>query len=208
MKEIFLTALRQASTPPAGFRQAAQELSQLLASEAARLVPTQTIQVQTPIGSASGARLSHRVVLTTILRAGLAMLPAFEELFPAAPIGFFGMRRDEKTAIPRLYYQNLPKIHPSDWVFLLDPMLATGGSSSMALKRLEEAGASLNQTALVSIVAAQPGVDLIRRRFPTLHLITAAIDPSLNDRKFIVPGLGDFGDRYFDTEDSIVEKML
>ncbi|MBF8263834.1 MAG: upp [Parachlamydiales bacterium] len=199
MKEIFLTTLRQSATPPTAFRQAAGELSRLLAAEASRLIPTQTIQIQTPLSKATGARLSHRVILTTILRSGLAMLPSFQELFPAAPIGFFGMRRDEKTAIPRLYYQNLPKITRDDWVFLLDPMLATGGSSFLALEILADAGASPSQCVLVSIVAAQPGVDVIRKKFPALKLVMGAIDPSLNDRKFIVPGLGDFGDRYFDT---------
>jgi uracil phosphoribosyltransferase len=206
MKEIFLTILRQASTSPSQFRQAAHRLSHLLAAEASSQLPLQGVKVQTPLSSSPGSVLSHRVVLVPILRAGLALLPAFEELFPAAPIGFFGIRRDEKTAAPHLYYQNLPQISENDWVFLLDPMLATGGSASLALKKLEEAGAQLSQTTLVSVVAAQEGVDLIRKRFPDTGLITVAIDPALNAHKFIVPGLGDFGDRYFDTEQSVVEK--
>jgi uracil phosphoribosyltransferase len=127
------------------------------------------------------------------------MLPAFIELFPSAPIGFFGIRRDEKTAKPHLYYENLPKISFHDWVFLIDPMLATGGSATLALAKLKESGASLSQTMLISIVAARQGADQIRKNFPEVILITAAIDPALNDRKFIVPGLGDFGDRYFGT---------
>jgi uracil phosphoribosyltransferase len=208
MKEIFLTLLRQASTQPREFRQAATGLSRLLAAEAARRIPTQRWPIETPLGATDGSRIAHRVVLVIILRAGLAMLDAFEELFPAAPIGFFGMRRDEKTASPMLYYQNLPKLSPKDWVILLDPMLATGGSSSLAIQKLEKAGASLHQTQLVSIVAAQEGFDLIRKRYPAVELISAAVDPKLNDRKFIVPGLGDFGDRYFDTEHGIVENRV
>lgn len=146
-----------------------------------------------------GSTMPNRVILTTILRSGLAMLPAFVELFPSAPVGFFGIRRDEKTAEPHLYYENLPKISSLDWVFLIDPMLATGGSATLALTKLKESGAHFNQTMLISIVAAQQGADKIRKIFPAITLITAAIDPSLNDRKYIVPGLGDFGDRYFGT---------
>ncbi len=194
MKENFLTILRQASTPPSLFRQASHSLARLLAAEAAQRLPLQSVKVQTPLTTAQGSVLTHRVILVPILRAGLALLPAFAEVFWGAPIGFFGMRRDEKTAIPSLYYVNLPKITSKDWVFLLDPMLATGGSSALALERLKQAGASLKQTTLVSVIAAQEGVDLIRKQYPQIGLIAGAIDPALNDRKFIVPGLGDFGD--------------
>ena len=200
MKENFLTTLRQVSTTPLLFRQASQSLARLLAAEAAQSLPLHSVKIQTPLGPTSGSHLSERVILVPILRAGLALLGSFEELFADAAIGFFGMRRDEKTAIPRLYYENLPKITSHDWIFLLDPMLATGGSSSLALQLLEKAGASLNRTILVSVIAAQEGVDLIRKQFPQTRLITGAIDPALNDHKFIVPGLGDFGDRYFDTQ--------
>lgn len=199
MKDFFLTSLRQSSTTTVAFRESALALSRILAAEASTYIPQQTIKVQTPVGEASGSTIKQRIVLATILRAGLAMLPAFIELFPAAPIGFFGIRRDEKTANPHLYYQNLPKISANDWVLLVDPMLATGGSSTVALNKLEEAGATLSQILHVSIISAQQGVDAIRKRFPKVTLITAAIDPALNNHKFIVPGLGDFGDRYFGT---------
>lgn len=199
MKEVYLTTLRQSATPAAAFRSAANALSRLLAAEAACLIPTQSVQVQTPLATTLGTRWTHRVVLAAILRSGLAMLTPFQELFPNAPIGFFGVRRDEKTAAPRLYYQNLPKITREDWIFLIDPMLATGGSASTALKILAGAGGSLAQTALISIIAARPGVDAIQQKFPGVRILAGATDPGLNDRKFIVPGLGDFGDRYFDT---------
>ena len=199
MKDIFLTSLRQASTPMTQFREAAQSLSRILAVEASTLIPAHAIKVQTPIGESAGTMINHRIVLATILRAGLAMLPAFREFFPAAPIGFFGIRRDEKTAEPHLYYQNLPKMTPNDWVLLVDPMLATGGSATVALSKLEESGVNLKQTLLISIISSQRGVDAIRKRFTKVTIITAAIDPALNNHKFIVPGLGDFGDRYFGT---------
>ncbi len=199
MKDFFLTSLRRSSTTIQPFREAAHALSRILATEASAHIPLQAIKVQTPLGEASGTIIKQRIVLATILRAGLAMLPAFEELFPSAPVGFFGIRRDEKTAEPHLYYQNLPEITPHDWVLLVDPMLATGGSATVALSKLEESGAALSQTLLISIVSAQPGVDAIRKRFPKVTLITGATDPSLNNRKFIMPGLGDFGDRYFGT---------
>jgi len=199
MKDFFLTSLRQASTPTPIFRDSALKLSRILAAEASAHIPLQAIKVSTPCGEASGMAINHRIVLTTILRAGLAMLPAFQELFPAAPIGFFGIRRDEKTALPHMYYQNLPEISRHDWILLIDPMLATGGSAITALNKLEEWGANLSRTLVVSIISAQPGVDALRKRFPEVGLITAATDPGLNDRKFIVPGLGDFGDRFFGT---------
>ena len=154
MRDFFLTSLRQASTTTMQFREAAQALSRILAVEASTHIPLQSIKVQTPLGEAVGTTINHRIVLTTILRAGLAMLPAFQELFPTAPIGFFGIRRDEKTAEPHLYYQNLPKMTSHDWVLLVDPMLATGGSCTIALSKLEESGVNLKQTLLVSIISA------------------------------------------------------
>lgn len=199
MKQLFLTALRDNETTTAEFRHAAHQLSLLLAAEAANLIPLASRSVHTPLGTSPGAILASRVVLVAILRAGLVLLPSFQKLFEDAPIGFFGVRRDEKTADPHLYYENLPTFSERDWIILLDPMLATGGTSCLALNRLRKAGASPSQTILVSIVAAQEGIEIVKKEFPSLNLITAAIDPALNTKKFIVPGLGDFGDRYFDT---------
>jgi uracil phosphoribosyltransferase len=199
MKDYFLTTLRQASTSTQPFRDAAHALSRILAAEAAANIPLEAIQIKTPVGDSFGSRLPNGIILATILRAGLAMLPAFEELFPASPVGFFGIRRDEKTAVPHLYYQNLPKITSQDWILLVDPMLATGGSAMTALSKLEESCATMTQTILVSIIASTPGVEAIRKHFPKVKIISGATDPGLNDRKFIVPGLGDFGDRYFGT---------
>ena len=199
MKEHFLTLLRDRGTAMAPFREAARELARLLAAEASLFLPLQTTHIDTPLAPAAGKRLSQPAVLIPILRAGLALLPAFQELLPEAPIGFFGMRRDEKTALPRLYYENLPPLSPNGWVLLLDPMLATGGSANLAFDRLKSLGQDLAKAILISIIAAPEGVRALKTRHPEVRLITGAVDMKLDAKKFIVPGLGDFGDRFFGT---------
>ncbi len=186
MKEIFLTRLRDRKTAIHQFRSAAQGLIGLLLDEAADLI--------SPLKPSA-----ERIVLVPILRAGLAFLDPALKMFPSAPVGILGMRRDERTAIPHLYYQNLPALTQNDWIFILDPMLATGGSSRLALELVQKAGASLSKTVLISIIAAREGTEAIRRHFPETRQVFGAIDPDLDGRKFIVPGLGDFGDRYFGT---------
>jgi uracil phosphoribosyltransferase len=181
MKEHYLEILRKNSSSLLEFRTAAHGLAKLLFADAS-------------------TRLAHRrVIVVPILRAGLAFLNAALEFFPNAPVGFFGIRRDEKTALPHLYYENLPKISPQDWILLLDPMLATGGSALLALEKLKAAGAVLDQTMLISAISSMPGVDALERRFPQVGHFSAALDLSLNAKKMIVPGLGDFGDRFFGT---------
>ena len=200
MKDYFLTILRDEQSKAEQFRKAADSLAQLLAAEAAQKVPLSPVQVKTPLGIlTSGNKLTHRVVLIPILRAGLALLPAFQKLFPSAPIGFFGIRRDEETTLPHLYYQNLPQLFPNDWIFLLDPMLATAGSACLALQKIHESHGHESQTTLVSVLAVEEGVKKLHTQFPQTTLITAGIDPTLNGKKYIVPGIGDFGDRYFGT---------
>jgi uracil phosphoribosyltransferase len=151
--------------------------------------------VKTPVGQAEGASISHRVVLVPILRAGLALLPAFLKYFPQAPIGFIGIRREEGTAKPQLYYENIPALKSTDLVFILDPMIATAGSALLAIDHLVKKGAT--QLALVGMLGSREGLEKIESAYPDLTVIVAAEDPELNSRKFIVPGLGDFGDRYF-----------
>ena len=199
MKPFLLTLLRDAQTTSLDFREATHQLAMLLAAEAGNLIPLSSKPVHTPLASSPGAILSARIVLIVILRAGLALLPSFQKLFPDAPIGFFGIRRDEKTAAPHLYYENLPTLSETDWILLLDPMLATGGTACLSLEHLRKAGASPAQTILVSVIAAEEGIKSVNSQFPAVSIVTAGIDPSLNAKKFIVPGLGDFGDRYFDT---------
>jgi uracil phosphoribosyltransferase len=195
MRESLLTLLRDEKTPVEAFRQASNQLSSLLAAEASALVTEDPKMVKTPVGQAEGASVSHRVVLVPILRAGLAMLPAFLEYFHNAPIGFIGIRREEATAKTQLYYENIPALKPTDLVLILDPMIATAGSALLAIEHLIKKGAS--NLALIGMLGSREGLEKIESEHPDLTLIVAAEDPELNDRKFIVPGLGDFGDRYF-----------
>ncbi len=198
MQNILLTQLRSKDTPLQQFRLAALELSDLLAAQASHHIHSKNTLVETSLGQAPGALLQGRVILIPILRSGLALLPAFLKLFPYAPIGFFGIRRDEATAKPHLYYENIPVLQPTDHLFLLDPMIATAGSSLLALNQLST-HVPPSQITLVGIIGATPGIQHLKKRFPEVRLILAAEDPELNTQAFIVPGLGDFGDRFFGT---------
>ncbi len=154
-------------------------------------------KIHTPLAQTDGAFFENKVILVPILRAGLALLPPFVALFPQASIGFIGIRRDEKDASPHLYYENIPDIPSNAAVFLLDPMLATGGTANLALDHLARLGAEPAHTLLTTFLASQIGIGALRERHPRVRIISAAIDPELDSKKFIVPGLGDFGDRYF-----------
>ena len=142
-------------------------------------------------------RVAARVVAVPVLRAGLGMLEAFLDLVPSAEVGYFGLERDETTAVARRYYEKVPADLASAVVFLLDPMLATGGSAAMAVEGLEGMGA--RRVRLVSIVAAPEGVERLQRAAPAVEIYTAAVDRQLDERKYILPGLGDFGDRLYGT---------
>ena len=199
MKDHYLTQLRDANLSMVKFRENAQKLIQLLAAEAARFLPLKPTRVQTPFSETAGQTLPKAPILIAILRSGLAMLPPFLKLFPDAPIGFFGMRRDEKTLQPHLYYENLPLLHPDDNVFLLDPIVATGGSSALALQKICAAGVRPEKIVFASILASKQGASLLDQRFPQVRRCCAAVDERLNPQGYIVPGLGDFGDRFFGT---------
>lgn len=199
MKEHFLTLLRDTKTDITHFRGAASNLAALMCQEISADLQLDTCRVQTPLGNATGFCLRRKVILVPILRAGIAFLPSFLQLFCEAVVGFLGIRRDETTARPHLYYENLPLIGINDLVFLLDPMLATGGTANLALQQLKEKGATPGLTILASFIAAKPGLEVIRQHHPLVKVYTAAVDDELNNKKFIVPGLGDFGDRYFGT---------
>jgi uracil phosphoribosyltransferase len=191
-----LTRLRDASTEPAQFRALARQLTLLLAVEATRDLPVREHTVQTPLETTQGHSLAQPIVAVPILRAGLGMLEAITELFTEVRVGYIGLERDEATAIARAYYCKLPPIGTSR-VLLLDPMLATGGSAAQAVEVLLKAGAQ--DIVHVCVVAAPEGVRLLNERFPQVRIVAASIDRGLNDRKFILPGLGDFGDRLYGT---------
>ena len=195
--EDTLARLRDRETPCDEFRRLARRVSLLLAVEATRDLDTAEHTVETPLEAAAVRRLAARVVAVPVLRAGLGMLDAFLELVPSAQVGYFGLERNEQTAVARRYYEKVPKDLGGAVVFLLDPMLATGGSAVMAVEGLVGLGA--RQVRLLSIVAAPEGVRHMEQHVPDAIVYTAALDRELNAKKYILPGLGDFGDRLFGT---------
>jgi uracil phosphoribosyltransferase len=193
LADDMLAALRDRRTPPDGFRRLARRLSLLLAAEATRDLPTAEAEIETPLEAARVRRLAGRIVAVPVLRAGLGMLEAFLDLVPSAEVGYYGLERDEQTAAARRYYERLPRNLEQARVFLLDPMLATGGSAAQAIADLEVRGA--RRVRLLSIVAAPEGVARLEQAAPATEIYAAALDRQLDDRKYILPGLGDFGDR-------------
>lgn len=199
MKDILITTLRNRATTRAEFRHAANRLASLLAHETAALLPHKPIDIMTPIAPFTGTALKNRVVLVPILRSGLALIPAFIDCFADAPIGCVGLKRDEKTAEPHQYYLNMPPIGEHDYVIILDPMIATGGSGSAAIKILKDRGVREDHIIFVAVIASQAGVDQLKKSFPAMTVTVATVDKELTPNHFITPGLGDFGDRYFGT---------
>ena len=195
--ENVLASLRDRHTPCDVFRQLAHRVSLLLVAEATRDLALAETTVETPLETARVKRLAARVVAVPVLRAGLGMLDALLELVPQAQVGYFGLERNEETAVARRYYEKVPKNLATATVFLLDPMLATGGSAAMAVDGLRGLGAT--SVRLLSIVAAPEGVRHLESMIPDVQVYTAALDRALNERKYILPGLGDFGDRLYGT---------
>ena len=192
-----LAQLRDKTTPPDVFRRLATRISVLLAAEALRDVPTAMSTVQTPVGPADARRIAADVVVVPVLRAGLGMLDAVLDLVPSARVGYIGLQRDEETAVASQYYSKLPRGLRDSYVLMIDPMLATGGSASAALELLRQSGAT--RVRIVCIVAAPEGVAVVEREHPDVSIYTPAVDSHLNAQKYIVPGLGDFGDRLYGT---------
>ena len=190
-----LTKLRDARTELEAFRRGLAEVASLMVYEATRSFQTKTVAVNTPLTKTRGAQLKREVILVPVLRAGLGMLPSILQLIPHARVGFVGLKRHEKTLEASVYHKSLPADLSSFEIILIDPMLATGGSAVAALKLLEERGAQ--RVRLVSLVAAPEGIAHVHEHSPQLPIFTAAIDEKLNAKGYIVPGLGDAGDRLF-----------
>jgi uracil phosphoribosyltransferase len=188
-----LALLRDRRTQPARFGQRLKELSLMLLSYATAGLPTQEVQVITPVGPTTQRVLSRRVGFAPILRAGAGMIPAAQELVPGAPIWYLGLYRDEETLQPVRYYDKLQGYPPVDIAFILDPMLATGGSAVVAATRLKQKG--VETVGFVGLIAAPEGIALMAREHPDVEIHVAAVDERLNERGYIVPGLGDAGDR-------------
>ncbi len=194
-----VAVLRDRRTDTAGFRAAMAQAAAVLFQEASEELPTETASVETPLGSAPVRRLRHGVVtLVPVLRAGLGMLEGVLPMVPGARVAHVGVRRDESTAEPHEYYRNVPASAAGTIAFVLDPMLATGGTLLKVLEILDEVG--MAEIRVLSVVAAPEGVRALREAFPEAEVYLAAVDRGLDAQKYIVPGLGDAGDRYFGTE--------
>ncbi|GAA2524033.1 uracil phosphoribosyltransferase [Pilimelia columellifera subsp. columellifera] len=190
-----LTVMRDVDTPPATFRAALNELSTMLLYEAARTFPFENHPIQTPVAPTVGVRLARPPLLVPVLRAGLGMADAALALLPGSLMGFVGLARDEQTHQPRAYLESLPEDLTGLPAIVLDPMLATGGSLAHCCRLLVERGCS--DITVLCVLAAPEGVERLARSGLPLRLITASIDERLNEHAFIVPGLGDAGDRQF-----------
>ncbi|MGH8092134.1 MAG: uracil phosphoribosyltransferase [Chthoniobacterales bacterium] len=192
-----LSLLREKTTAPDEFRAALQKLALFLLVEAARHWETTTRQMESPLQAFEGCRLARPVVLVPILRAGLGLQEGMIPLLPEARTGHVGLYRDPETLLPVKYYQCLPSNLAEAEVLVLDPMLATGHSAAEAVAIARNAGATRLQ--FVCVLACLPGIATLQGAHPDVPIIAAAIDPKLNDTGYIVPGLGDAGDRYFGT---------
>ena len=190
-----LTTLRDERTDNAAFRAALGELTMMLVYEATRDAPRESIAVRTPLAETAGTRLATPPLLVAVLRAGLGMVEQANALLPEASVGFVGVARDEETALPTQYLESLPDDMRGMPVIVLDPMLATGGSMTHTIDLLHRRGA--DDITVLCVVAAPEGVAALEKTAPQARLFTAAIDDGLNDVAYIVPGLGDAGDRQF-----------
>lgn len=192
-----LCTLRDMETPPSVFRSTLRALTHLLAGEATRHLRTESVQVATPLEPTIGEQLSGRVGLIPVLRAGLSMVDPLLTILPDAEVWHLGFYRDETSLLPIAYYDKLPPNSPVETAFLLDPMLATGGSASAALDTLNTWG--VPHCVYLGILAAPEGIRRLNEDHPNVPIYVCALDEELNDKGFILPGLGDAGDRAFNT---------
>ncbi len=194
--ECILTLLRDKNTTPAHFRALCTQLTTFVVIEAMRSFETRDLKIETPLESFVGKTPARALVAVPILRAGLSMLQSVLDLIPEVSVGYIGLERNEFTAIAHSYYCKLPDVGEST-TLLLDPMLATGGSALQAARLIKQAGAK--RILMANIVAAPEGVEALQKEIPEIEIFTAALDRELNAKKYILPGLGDFGDRLYGT---------
>ena len=192
-----LSQLRDKRTQPQEFRRLLGEISALMIYEATRTFAVKKVTVQTPLAPCAGLQLEREVALVPVLRAGLGMLDAILELIPHARVGFIGLKREETTLRAMFYHKSLPKNLERFEVLLIDPMLATGGSTVAAIDLLKEQGAK--HIRVVNLVAAPEGIRTVQKSHPRVPIFVGAVDKKLNERGYIIPGLGDAGDRLFGT---------
>lgn len=192
-----MTTLRDVATAAPAFRQACAGITQVLATEAAKWLGIESLRVQTPLETTTGGRIAGKVVFVPILRAGLGMLDPAMATIPNSSVGYIGFERDETTAVASCYYAKMPAIDSASHILVLDPMLATGGSAVQCVDQIKQTGAK--RIGMVCIIAAPEGIAALQAAHPDVRILAGKIDRELNDRKYILPGLGDFGDRLFDT---------
>lgn len=192
-----LTILRRKDTPHGQFRRTVSNAASILAYEAMREIEMREVSIDTPLESTTGYEVATQVMVVPIMRAGLGMVDGFVRYLPEARVGHLGLQRDEETHRPVDYYSNVPSGVDDAHVFVVDPMLATGGSASRAVEHLKEAGGT--QFTFACLVAAPEGVNRLEEEHPDVSVVTAALDRELDDNAFIRPGLGDAGDRIFGT---------
>lgn len=186
--------LRDVNTGTEAFRNAAYRIGLHLAIASMESLEVAIEEVETPNELTHGVRINGKVVIVPVLRAGLGLVNAFQAVYPESVLGYIGLRRNEATFAAEEYYYSMPEINQNDKVIILEIMLATGGSTASALSKLQLEG--ISDMTLVSIISAPEGVEKIRTEFPNVRIYTAALDRGLNDKKYILPGLGDAGDRY------------
>ena len=192
-----LAIIRDVETGHKRFRELATEITEFICYEALKNVRTKEIEVQTPVGTATCHKIDTDLVVVPILRAGVGMLEGILELIPTARVGFVGLYRDEETKLPVTYYERYPPQIKGGTCIIIDPMIATGGSTAAAIQTLKEHGA--DSIVVICIVTCPEGIELVESAHPDVPICAAAIDTELNDKKYIVPGLGDAGDRLFGT---------
>lgn len=192
-----LAHLRDKETDLKKFRFYSDQLCRLMFADAIRGLSFRDVEIETPLERMTAQKLADEIVIAPVLRAGLAMLPSALQFLPKSKVGFVGLARDEKTAIASEYYWKFPEVDHTSVVMITDPMLATGGSSLHVLQKVMEL--KPKEVRIVCVIAAPEGIATVHEKFPSVKIFTAAVDDHLNDKKYIVPGIGDYGDRYFGT---------
>jgi len=192
-----LTILRDVRTEAPAFRRACSGVTQVLVAEAAKCLAVNPVRVDTPLETTDGGALSGPIVFVPILRAGLGMLDPAMATIPGSSVGYIGLERNEETAVASCYYAKMPDLVSATHVFVLDPMLATGGSAVQCIDEIKQRGATL--VSMICIIAAPEGIECLEAAHPDVAITAGKIDRELNERKYILPGLGDFGDRLFAT---------
>lgn len=201
-EEILLSQLRNTQSSTKQFRTVSEKIGDLLVNKVIDCLPTKTIEIETPVTKCQGTILASKVEFVSIMRSGDALLETFLKHFPEANVSKFLIQRDEKTAKPQFKYMKIsPELTSGNYVVITEPMIATGGTLEMVITMLKTKGVKEEKIIVASICVAPEGLILLNEKFPKIKVVMTALDEKLNERKFIVPGLGDFGDRYFGTGD-------